>query len=414
MIRPYRPRAAITGIGVLAANGIGKDAFWQSILDRKSGIGPITRFDSSDMDCHVAGEITDFDPRTHVGKGLKPRRYALHTQFVLAAFKLALEDAGLTPRDESFRQPVPLALGVSTSAFELIEQGMTQLLKRGPGGVSPFLVSASPPQSATSAITELFGIPTVGITVSTGCPSGLDAVAAAAEAIRSDQHELTIAGGTDAPVTQLAFSTFLTAGLASMSTRTPEETSRPFDRDRDSGVIAEGAGILVLENMDAALARGAEPYARITGYATQLDEAGEEPGTGLKHTMKKALANAGRRPREVDWICAHGPGHPVLDRVETAMVKEVFGRDAYRLPVSSIKGVLGNPLAAAGPLQIAAAALAFRSGLIPPTANLETPDTGCDLDYVPEGPRFTELECVLVNIHGIGGTNSSLVLERSG
>jgi 3-oxoacyl-(acyl-carrier-protein) synthase len=412
MIRPYRPQVVVTGVGLLAPNGNCKQAFWQSLLERRSGIGPITLFDASELKCRVAGEIKNFDAANLIGVPIKIKRYARHTLFAIAAARMALEDAGLIPINGEFEHPVPIAMGVSSSAFDLIETGMTQMLARGSAAVSPFVVNASPPQAATSAIGEVLGIPAEGLTVSTGCPSGLDAVSAAVDMIRSDRTDLALAGGADAPITPLAFATFVAASLASTSNLSPERTSRPYDRDRDTGVISEGAGVLVLEGKEAALARGADPYIEIIGYATNMDRKGDEAGTGLEDTMLAALANAGHRAEDIDWICGHGPGHPVLDRVETAMIKKVFGKRAYELPVSSIKGATGNPLAAAGPLQLATCALAVHSGIIPPTTNLENPDPACDLDYVAEGPRHAEVNCCLLNIHGIGGVNSSMVVRK--
>ena len=213
----------------------------------------------------------------------------------------------------------------------------------------------------------------------------------------------------DSPLT---FACLAKAGLVSLRNDFPGKASRPFDADCDSGVISEGAGILILENLPHALARNAKPYLEITGYATRFDTDPAISGSGLNVTMSEALANASRRPLNVDYICAHGPGHPVLDRMETRMIKNVLGAHAYKIPVSSIKGVTGNPLSAAGPFQLIACSMATRHGMIPPTANLDKPALECDLDYVPKTPRRMYPSCILINSHGLGGGNSCLITER--
>ena len=230
--------------------------------------------------------------------------------------------------------------------------------------------------------------------------------------IRSGRADVAIAGGADAPITRTGFTSFAAAGLVSTRDLDPSRASRPFDLDRDSGVISEGSGVVILENLTHALSRGVDPYLEITGYGMNADAHADLPGCGLDETMRMALANAGRRPEDVDYVCAHGPGHPVLDRIETEMIKKTLGKRAYDIPVSSIKGVTGNPLAAAGPMQLVTCALAFQNGIVPPTANCEKSDPDCDLDYVTGKPRKAHLECAMINSHGLGGRNCSLVVQR--
>ena len=205
---------------------------------------------------------------------------------------------------------------------------------------------------------------------------------------------------------------FTAADLSSSRNADPEKASRPFDIDRDSGVISEGAGVFVLENLEAAQARGARPYLEITGYAKQRDRDPMNPGSGLEDSMRMALANAGCTIDDVDYISAYGPGHPVLDAIEVAVIKRVFGEEAYSVPVSSIKGVTGNALAAGGPLQLAACALTIRDRLIAPTANYELPDPDCDLDFVPNRPRRSDVQCALINVRGLGGGASTMIVNR--
>jgi 3-oxoacyl-[acyl-carrier-protein] synthase II len=407
-----RNRVVITGMGVLAPNGTGLESFWSSLLAGRSGIGPITFFDASDLRSRIAGEIKNFDPRDYIEAELKPNRLARHTQLAYAAAVMAIRDAGLTICETDLPSPTPVVVGVSTSAMDIIENSISEFERRGLRGISPTAVGALTPQAAANFIADRIGANAHATTVSSACPSGLDAVALAAKMIRSGEAELAIAGGADAPITKHTFAAFTSTGLSSCRNGEPERASRPFDLERDSGVISEGAGMFVLENMERAQARGAQIYLEISGYARQRDHAPEAPGSGLVETMRLALANAARTIDEVDYISAYGPGHPVLDAAEVHYIKEVFGKRAYSIPISSIKGVTGNPLAAGGPLQIAACALSFRDQMVVPTANYEVEDPACDLDFVPGRPRKVRLDCILMNVRGLGGSTSSLVVER--
>ncbi|MDQ3118057.1 MAG: beta-ketoacyl-[acyl-carrier-protein] synthase family protein, partial [Verrucomicrobiota bacterium] len=376
-----RNRVVVTGMGVLAPNGTGLEAFWDSLLNGRSGIGPITLFDATGFKSRIAGEVKDFRPADYIDPKFKPRRMARHTQLAFAAMKMALEDAKCDVTKIKFDHPIPIMLGVSTTAMEILEGGWADLHRRGPDGVSAGVCDCQP-QAVTQVLALALGISARATTISSACPSGLDAIASAAAMIREGEADMAIAGGTDAPITPLSMASFATAGLSSTRNDDPLHASRPFDRERDSGVISEGAAILVLEEMDSALARGARPYLEICGYAIQGDDFAAGEVFGMAQAMRGALEAAGKRPEEIDYICAYGPGHPTLDIMETDMIKFVFGPVAHRLPISSIKGVTGNPLSAAGPMQAIACGLAFRHNLIPPTANLEVPDLRCDLDFV--------------------------------
>jgi len=407
-----RNRVVITGMGILAPNGIGLEKFWDSLLNGRSGIGPITLFDATDLKSRIAGEVKGFDPHDYIEPELKPKRMARHTQFAYAATMMALEDAGLEIAESSLPSPTPVVVGVSTSALDVIENVYRVSDNRGIDAIAPTALAASKPQAAANVIADRIGARARAATVSSACPSGLDAVALAATMIRSGAAELAIAGGADAPLTKHGMASFVATGLSSFRNGEPEKASRPFDVERDSGVISEGAGMFILENYDRAEARGARIYLEISGYATQRDRAPDSPGSGLVDSMRFSLANASRSERDIDYISAYGPGHPVLDAAEVRYIKEVFGERAYSIPISSIKGVTGNPLAAAGPLQLAACALSFRDQIIAPTANCETADPDCDLDFVPLRARKASLNCILMNVRGLGGSASSLVVDR--
>lgn len=407
-----RNRVVVTGIGVLAPNGIGLQAFWKSLLAGQSGIGPITLFDPNGLESRIAGEVKGFCASDYIEPELKPQRMARHTQFAYAATLMALWDAGLSFKDLPSEGSIPVVIGVSTSALDIIENVFRDSKARGLGGVAPTSLAASKPQAAANIIADRIGVCANATTVSSACPSGLDAVATAAAMVRSGEADLAIAGGADAPITQHGFASFIAAGLCSTRNDEPERASRPFDLLRDSGVISEGAGIFVLENLERAQSRGARIYLEISGYATQRDLHHDDPASGLVNSMELALGNAGYGVGDVDYISAYGPGHPVLDAAEIRFIKQVFGKRANLVPVSSIKGVTGNPLAAGGPLQIAACAMSFRDQRIAPTANCDIPDPACDLDVVPNKSRRAKLDCILMNVRGLGGSASSLVVNR--
>lgn len=400
-------------MGVLAPNGSGVDAFWKSILACESGIGPITSFDAADYPIRVAGEVKHFDIRHYLNGAVKPKRLGRHTQLCLAATKMAMDDAGCSPEELNEFAPVPIVIGVSSSAMDVVEKGKETWQKKGIDRISSYTVASSQPHAVASEIAQQFGIEAQTQTMSSACHAGLDAIGWGAEMVRKGKADIVIAGGTDSPTSSLGVALMGASGLAPLTSEIdPRMLSRPFDRDRQGGIIAEGAGVLILENIENAIARGASIYAEISGYGTCNDAPGEEHAAGLETSLAEAMANSRRRPVDIDYVCAHGPSDPVVDRVETRAIKKVLGREAYRVPVSSVKGVTGNPLSAAGPMETIAAALSIRNGVVPPTANYSNRDPECDLDYVPLKARRTPVDVAVVNVHGLGGGNSSLVLEK--
>ena len=404
-------RAVVTGVGILAPNGVGAEVFWETLCAKQSGIGSITSFDSSEYSTRIAGEIKHFDPREYINGGFNPKRLARHSQLGLVATQMAIQDAKLDKSMLEEIAPVPIVTGVGISALDIIEQQVNVLNSGGPRRVGP-VVGSIAPQAVASAISSYVGVSTVNQTISTACTAGLDAVGVAVAMVKSGRADLVIAGAADAGVTPFLLATFCTSRLLSKRNEDPLRASRPFDLHRDGGLLAEGAGMLIIENMEHALGRGATPYMEISGMGSMSDPADSQPAAGLKQSMTAAMSNAGCRPEHIDHISAHGPSDPLLDRVETAMIKETFGEQAYNIPVTSIKGATGNPFAAAGVFQLVASALTVSKGIIPPTANLESPDPDCDLDYVPDEARRVTVNKALINSHGVGGSNTTLVVEK--
>lgn len=407
-----RNRVVITGIGVLAPNGIGLEAFWESLLAGRSGIGPITLFDASEFKSQIAGEVKGFDPLDYIEAELKPKRMARQTQLAYAATMMALKDAGLDINNLELPSPTPVIIGVSMNAMDVLERALEAVRNSGPSRVAATTCTTSLPQGAANVIADRIGASASATTVSSACPSGLDAVADAAAMIRSGEVEIAIAGGSDAPITPLAMASFIGSGLCSTRNSEPEKASRPFDLLRDSGVISEGAAVFVIENLERAEARGARVYLEISGYSKQRDFDPAKPASGLEYSIKMALANAQKGLEDIDYISAYGPSHPVLDSVEVEMIKRVFQDRAYSIPISSIKAVTGNALAAGGPFQLTACALSIRDKILAPTANYEVPDPLCDLDFVPNQPRKADLDCALINVRGLGGSASTMVVNR--
>lgn len=396
----------------MAPNGIGKEAFWNSLLNGDSGIRRITLFDPTELDSQIAGEVKGFDPSQFIEPSLKPSRMARHTQFAYAATKMALADAKLALDQMDLPSLIPVVIGVSTSAMDIIERGFVRANNGGQYRVSPTALSALSPQAAANTIADRIGGKAHASTLSSACPSGLDAIALAAEMIQCGETDLAVAGGADAPITKLSFAAFIASGLASSRNEDPARASRPFDRDRDTGVISEGAGVFVLESLERAEARGCRPYLEISGYARTRDVNQDQPGSGLLPAIQLSLANASRRSEDIDYISAYGPGHPTLDAAEVRYIREAFGERASLIPINSIKGVTGNPLSAGGPFQVASCAFTIRDGQIAPTANCDSLDPDCDLDFVRGHPRRKRVDNILINVRGLGGSTGAMVVNR--
>jgi len=405
-------RVVITGVGPIAPNGIGRDVFWKALSEGKSGVKKIQRFNASSYSTQIAGEIQNFDPMDYMSPK-DAKRTSLATQFAIAAAKMAISDSQLQIEEEN---EAGVVMGVSASSADIIEAQHGAFMEKGMSRINPFGVMAIAPSSSANNISRLFGCKGLVITISNSCASGLDAIGFAFERISSGRDNIFIVGGADSQITPFGLAMFCAPRIMSTRNDDPEGASRPFDKARDGGILSEGAGVLVLEEMEQALGRGAHIYAEILSYASRSDGVADlEPGTpnsGIERSMRLALRNAGIKPEEVDYICAHGPSDN-FDRTETIAIKRVFGEHAYRLTVSSIKSMTGNPLSAAGPLQLIASTMVFERNIIPPTINLESPDIDCDLDYVAKKAReHSGINTILMNSHGFGGVNASLIIRR--
>lgn len=410
MASAVKSRVVITGMGPVSACGTGVDIFWDALVKGESGIGPITLFDAAAFEATMAGEVRNFDLTQFVTPSTPLRRLARQTQLALAATWLALEDANLNNgQRQQFKGHIPVYLGISTSAYGMVEQAAGQLIQKGPGRVSPHSSTSSLPHQAASVIAAEFGLTASAQTLSSACPAGLDAIGQAAQLIRSGKTDIALAGGADAPVCALGIACLQQSGLVSRS----KSPGGPFNQGNDSGVISEGAGMLVLQSMDSALAQGAKIYAEVISYASSVDLNHEDATIGLGNAIAQALNDAGICPSDIDYICAHGSGHPALDRAEIRIIKKLFEAHAYKVPISSIKGAVGNALAAAGPLQTIASALALSRNTIPPTANLHNLDPVHDLDIVFGRARHHCANRILINAHGLGGGNSVLIIQRA-
>lgn len=407
-----QPKVVVTGMGVVSPIGIGVDAFWDSLIHCKSGIGPITRFDATNSPVKIAGEVKNFNLRNYFGAECRPHRYSQQTQLGLVACKMALEQAGLSPEKLKKSGVVPLVMGVASGATHLVEHGVEVLKIRGNLNIRQN-VRAIPPAATAGAISMMFGFPVSATTISSCCPSGLDAVNEAARLIRSGHSDLVLAGAADSYVTPTTVAGFAAIRLNSSSTDfPPEQISRPFDLKRSGAVFSEGAGFLVLERLDSALARGARPLMEVLAGARFTDAVDEIELEGMFKTMDAALMNAGLYPEQVDYICANAQGHPEMDALEIVMIKKAFGAHAYRIPTSSIRGVMGHALASSAIMQLITCAMAMKHQLIPPTANLTHPDPACDLDHVPLQPRPAKVDVAIANSHGMAKENSTVVVRR--
>jgi 3-oxoacyl-[acyl-carrier-protein] synthase II len=409
-----RRRVVITGVGVVSPLGLDAPSTWAELVKGTSGIGPITKFDVSAFSCRIGGEVREFVPENYIDrKEVKKMDTFIH--FAIAASREALKDSGLVI-DAGNDERVGVYIGSGIGGMPLFEETHKLYLEKGPRKISPFFIPGMIVNLAAGHVSILFGAKGPNLACATACATGNHAIGEAMRLIREDYADAMIAGGTDAVIVPLAVGGF--CAMKALSTRNddPEKASRPFDADRDGFVIGEGAGILVLEERERAIARGVPIYAELAGYGMSGDayhiSAPSPDGEGAARAMRGALRDAAIDGREVDYINAHGTSTPVGDAIETLAVKTVFGAHAKEMAVGSTKSMTGHLLGAAGGLESAITALAIRDGIVPPTINYVTPDPACDLDCVPNTARRMPIRAALNNSFGFGGTNASLLLTR--
>ena len=403
----------ITGIGIVSCFGMGWKNFWEGAIGGKSGVAPISGFDTTDYAVKFAAEVPDFDPCQYVTK--KEARHLDRTvQFSLAAAQMAVDDAALEINDSN-RERAGVIIGSGIGGMHTFEEQASVILSQGPRKVSPFFIPMMIANMPSGQISIRFGMRGPNFGTVSACASGTHAIGLAADYIRAGKADIMLAGGAEASVTPLCVAGF--CSMRALSTRNDDfaHASRPFDAQRDGFVVGEGAGVLVLESLSSALARGAHIYAVVAGSASTADAyhitAPDPSGSGAKTAMRLALHDAGMVPEDIDYVNAHGTSTPVGDPAECKAIKEVFGDHTQRLAVSSTKSMTGHLLGAAGALETAVCTLAVHEGVIPPTINYEYPDPDCDLDVVPNVARQTQVRAAINNSFGFGGQNAVVVIR---
>jgi 3-oxoacyl-[acyl-carrier-protein] synthase II len=408
-------RVVITGVGLVTSLGVGTGETWKNLLDAKSGVGPITRFDPTQFPTKIAAEIRDFDPLQFMDrKAVKKMDTFIH--YALAASEFAMKDAGLSVFEGEMSEKAGVVIGSGIGGFGTIESENEKLLRQGPNRVSPFFIPSTIINLASGNVSIRFNARGPNAAPCTACSTGSHAVGDSFRIIERGDADIIIAGGSEAAITPLAVAGF--DALKALSTRNddPGRASRPFDLERDGFVLGEGAGIVILEELEHARRRGAAIYAEIVGYGMSGDSyhitAPSPDGDGASRAMMMTLRNAGIDGSEVDYVNAHGTSTQPNDKTETAAIRRVFGAHAEKLAISSTKSMIGHLLGAAGAVEAGVVALTLREQMIHPTVNQEFPDPDCDLDYVPNVARKANIRYALSNSFGFGGTNACLLFKR--
>jgi len=409
-----RRRVVMTGIGLLTPLGLDRESSWRALLAGKSGIGTITRFDASNHSCRIAGEVRGFDPLSAMDRK-DVRKMDPFTHYAVAAAREALEDSGYEISAAN-AEGIGVYIGSGIGGLQLLETQHQALIDRGPRRVSPFFIPGMILNMGTGQVSILLGAKGPNLACATACATGTHAIGESARLIRDGYAEAMITGGAEAVITPLAVAGFCSMKALSTRNDEPEKASRPFDAGRDGFVMGEGAGIVILEEREAALARGANVYAEVVGYGLSGDayhiSAPSEDGDGPIRSMRLALADGGIEPSEVDYINAHGTSTPAGDRIEVMAVREIFGAHADKLVCSSTKSMTGHLLGAAGGVEAAITALTIRDGKIPPTINHDDPDPECNIDCAPNESRDQSVSLALSNSFGFGGTNATIILKQ--
>ncbi len=407
-------RVVVTGLGMVTPLGTGVENNWEAVCSGKSGIGPVTKFDAADFPSKIAGEVTDFEPGDFLEKQ-QIRRFDEFIHYGIAAARMAMEDSGLKI-DESNAHRVGCVTGTGLGGLTMLEHFHGVLMEKGPRKISPFFIPGIIVNMVPGQIAIEYGARGPNLSTVTACAAGTHAVGEAFRMIREGISDAIITGGAEATITPLAFGGFCSMrALSTSKNDEPEKASRPFDLDRDGFIMGEGAGILILEEMEHAVDRGADIYAEVVGYGLTGDayhvSAPDPEGVGAVSCMQMALDYGGLRPEELDYINAHGTSTKLNDLAENKAIKAVFGKHAHKLAISSTKSMTGHLLGATGGVEAIFSVLTIKQGVIPPTINYETPDPDCDLDYVPNEARQAKVRTALSSSFGFGGTNACLIFK---
>ncbi|UCF57229.1 MAG: beta-ketoacyl-ACP synthase II [Deltaproteobacteria bacterium] len=406
-------RVVVTGLGMVTPLGTGVEKNWEAVCAGKSGIRPISRFDASQFPCQIAGEIPDFKSEDFMDKQ-QVRRFDIFVHYAVASARMAMEDSGLKI-DSNNRERVGCITGSGLGGLTMLEHYHKVLLEKGPRRISPFFIPGMIANMAPGQIAIEFGAKGPNISIETACAASCHAVGEAFRLIREGIADAIITGGSEAVVTPLALGGFCSMRALSTRNDEPEKASRPFDLNRDGFVMGEGAGVLILEELNQALDRGADIYAEVAGYGLSGDayhvSAPEPDGGGAISCMSMAINDAELKPEDIDYINAHGTSTKLNDESENKAVKAVFGEHAYKLAISSTKSMTGHLLGGAGGIEAIYTVLTVRHGIMTPTMNYETPDPACDLDYVPNVARKAKVRVAMSNSFGFGGTNASLLFK---
>lgn len=407
-------RVVVTGAGLVIPIGMGVETAWENVCEGKSGIGPLTRFDPDGFETKIAGEIKGFNPERYIDKK-EIKKMDLFIQYALAATQEALSDAQLNITPENCER-IGVIVGTGLGGLPSLEKYHKVLLEKGPSRITPFFIPMLIANLASGQIAIQFGPKGPNTCLVTACATGAHCIGDAFRAIVYGDAEAMISGGTEANITPLTIGGFNAMKALSTRNEEPEKASRPFDKNRDGFVVAEGAGILILEELQFALRRKAKIYAELIGYGYTGDAyhitAPPPDGEGAARCMRMAIKDAGLKPEDIDHINAHGTSTPLNDLTETLAIKAVFGEYAKQIPISATKSMTGHLLGAAGSTEAIFTILAIRDGILPPTINYEVPDPECNLDYVPNVARLKSLNVAMSNAFGFGGTNAALIFQK--
>jgi len=409
-----KKRVVITGVGAVTPIGIGKEEYWQALLAGVSGVCKITRFDASQYTTQIAGEIKNFEPAQYIDKK-EAKRMDRCTQFAVAASKMAFEDSGIDLESED-RTRIGTMIGTGIGGMDTLDEQFKNLFDKGPGRVSPFFVPMMIGNMAAGQTSITFGLQGPCSCVVTACATGTNAIGDAFKVIQRGDADVMVAGGTEAAISPIAMAGFCSMKAMSTSNDAPEKASRPFDKGRNGFVMGEGAGVVIMESLEHAIARGATIYAEVIGYGFNADAyhitAPAPEGAQAAKCMEMSLRDAGIAPEAVDYINAHGTSTPLNDKNETLAIKSLFGEHAYKLAVSSTKSMTGHLLGASGGIECIATVLTLFNDIIPPTINYDTPDEELDLDYVPNTARKKVVNVALSNSFGFGGHNATILMKK--